>query len=100
MRFSPRCGENQLRKEDLLAPDIVFRDPYLLDFLGLKDTYRETDFEAAIIREMESFILELGVGFSFVARPKRISVDDAGFVLIDIPSRFGVETKKKSLAEW
>lgn len=47
-----------LREEDKLTPDLVFRDPYLLDFLGLWDTYAEKDLEAAILREMESFILE------------------------------------------
>ncbi len=59
-----------LREEDKLTPDLVFRDPYLLDFLGLKDTYGEKDLEAAILREMEAFILELGVGFTFVERQK------------------------------
>lgn len=44
----------QLRDEDKLSPDLVFRDPYLLDFLGLKDTYAEKDLEAAILREMEA----------------------------------------------
>ncbi len=47
-----------LRDEDKLTPDLVFRDPYFLDFLGLKDTYSEKDVEAAILREMENFILE------------------------------------------
>jgi len=61
-----------LRYEDKLTPDLVFRDPYFLDFLGLKDSYSEKDLETAILREMESFILELGVGFSFIARQKRI----------------------------
>jgi len=65
-----------LREEDKLTPDLVFRDPYFLDFLGLKDTYSEKDLEAAILRELENFILELGVGFTFVARQKRITVDD------------------------
>jgi predicted nuclease of restriction endonuclease-like (RecB) superfamily len=65
-----------LRDEDKLTPDLVFRDPYFLDFLGLKDTYSEKDLETAILREMESFILELGAGFSFVARQKRITVDN------------------------
>jgi len=63
-----------LRKEDRLSPDLVFRDPYLLDFLGLKGVYQEKDLEAAILREMETFVLELGIGFTFVARQKRISV--------------------------
>jgi predicted nuclease of restriction endonuclease-like (RecB) superfamily len=70
-----------LRDEDKLTPDLVFRDPYFLDFLGLKDTYSEKDLEAAILREMESFILELGAGFSFVARQKRITVDSEDYYL-------------------
>ncbi len=57
-----------LREEDKLTPDIVFRDPYVLDFLGLKDVYSEKDIEKAILREMEAFILELGVGFTFITR--------------------------------
>ena len=70
-----------LRKEDILTPDLVFRDPYFLDFLGLKDTFSEKDLESAILREMESFILELGAGFSFVARQKRITVDGEDYYL-------------------
>lgn len=65
----------ELREEDKLTPDLVFRDPYFLDFLGLKDTYAEKDMEAAILREMEAFILELGVGFAFLERQKRVTVD-------------------------
>jgi predicted nuclease of restriction endonuclease-like (RecB) superfamily len=49
-----------LREEDKLTPDLVFRDPYFLDFLGLADTYSENDLETAILRELERFILELG----------------------------------------
>ena len=64
-----------LRAEDKLTSDLVFRDPYLLDFLGLKDTYAEKDLEAAILREIEAFILELGVGFCFVERQKRMQID-------------------------
>lgn len=64
-----------LREEDRMTPDLVFRDPYILDFLGLKDAYAEKDLEAAILREMEAFILELGVGFAFLERQKRITVD-------------------------
>ena len=71
----------KLREEDKLTPDLVFRDPYFLDFLGLKDTYSEKDLETAILRELEAFILELGVGFSFVARQKRITVDDEDYYL-------------------
>ncbi len=65
----------QLREQDKLTPELVFRDPYFLDFLGLKDTYAEKDLEAAILREMEAFILELGVGFAFLERQKRVTVD-------------------------
>src|SRR5215218_2129612 len=71
----------KLRDEDRLTPDLVFRDPYFLDFLGLKDTYAEKDLEAAILRELEKFLLELGAGFTFVARQKRITVDNEDFFL-------------------
>jgi hypothetical protein len=57
------------------------RDPYILDFLGLRDSWQESDLEAAIIREMEAFLLELGAGFCFVARQKRIQIDDEDFHL-------------------
>lgn len=66
----------KLRDEDRMTPDLVFRDPYILDFLGLKDTYAEKDLKAAILREIESFILELGVGFAFIARQKRMTIDN------------------------
>ncbi|MFH1318092.1 MAG: PDDEXK nuclease domain-containing protein [Candidatus Omnitrophota bacterium] len=71
----------KLREEDRLTPDFVFRDPYFLDFLGLKGAYQEKDIEAAILRELESFILEIGVGFTFVARQKRLVVDNQDFYL-------------------
>jgi predicted nuclease of restriction endonuclease-like (RecB) superfamily len=72
---------NQLRESDKVTPDLVFRDPYILDFLGLKDTYAEKDMEAAILQEMEAFILELGVGFCFVARQYRMQIDDRDYYL-------------------
>ena len=71
----------KLREEDKLSPDLVFRDPYLLDFLRLKDTYAEKDVEAAILREMEAFILELGVGFCFVERQRRMQIDGRDYYL-------------------
>ena len=70
-----------LRDQDKLSPDLVFRDPYFLDFLGLKDTYSEYDLEAAVLRELEAFLLELGVGFTFVGRQVRITVDGEDFHL-------------------
>lgn len=71
----------QLREEDKLTPDLVFRDPYFLDFLGLKGAFQEKDIEEAILRELEAFIMELGVGFSFVERQKRMVIDGDDFYL-------------------
>ncbi|HUO09859.1 MAG TPA: PDDEXK nuclease domain-containing protein [Phycisphaerae bacterium] len=70
-----------LKQNDLLTPDLVFRDPYFLDFLGLRGEYAEKDIESAIVRELERFILELGTDFAFVARQKRISVDGEDYYL-------------------
>lgn len=70
-----------LREKDRLTPDLVFRDPYVLDFLKLKDTYSEQDVETAILREIESFILELGVGFCFVERQMRMQIDSRDYYL-------------------
>lgn len=72
---------HELRVADKLTPDLVFRDPYLLDFLGLKGAYQEKDLESAILRELEAFIMELGAGFTFVARQKRIIVDSDDYYL-------------------
>jgi predicted nuclease of restriction endonuclease-like (RecB) superfamily len=70
-----------LRDEDRMTPDLVFRDPYFLDCLGLTGVYLEKDVEQAILRELEAFILELGGDFAFVARQKRISVDNEDYYL-------------------
>jgi predicted nuclease of restriction endonuclease-like (RecB) superfamily len=70
-----------LQEENHLSPDLVFRDPYFLDFLGLKDQFQEKDLEAAILREIESFLLEMGVGFTFVERQKRIQIDSDDFYI-------------------
>lgn len=70
-----------LRDAQRMSPSLVMRDPYILDFLSLRDTWQETDLESAIIREMESFLLELGAGFTFVARQKRIQLDGEDFHL-------------------
>lgn len=71
----------KLREEDKLSPDLVFRDPYLLDFLGLKGAYSEKDLETAILRDLESFLVELGSDFAFLARQKRITVDGEDFYI-------------------
>jgi predicted nuclease of restriction endonuclease-like (RecB) superfamily len=70
-----------LRDEDRLTPDMVFRDPYFLDFLGLSGHHVEKDIEQAILRELEAFILELGTDFAFVARQKRITIDNEDYYL-------------------
>jgi predicted nuclease of restriction endonuclease-like (RecB) superfamily len=70
-----------LQDAQRMSPNLVMRDPYTLDFLGLRDTWQESDLEAPIIREMESVLLELGVGFTFVARQKRIQLDGDDFYL-------------------
>lgn len=68
-----------LQQNDLLTPNLVFRDPYVLEFLELKDRYLEKDLEDAIMRELEQFLLELGLGFCFMARQKRIIIDEEDF---------------------
>ena len=70
-----------LRNNDRVTPAMVFRDPYILDFLNLNDRYVEKDLEDAIMRELEQFLLELGVGFTFIARQKRITIDDEDFYI-------------------
>lgn len=70
-----------LRAEDRLTPDLVLKDPYILDFLGLDDRYLEKDLEDAILREIEKFILELGAGFAFVARQKRLQIDNDDYYI-------------------
>jgi len=70
-----------LKKEQKLTPDIVFKDPYVLDFLGLKDTYSEKDLETSIIAELQRFIIELGSDFAFLARQKRITIDTTDYYI-------------------
>ena len=70
-----------LRQTGEVKPALVLKDPYVLDFLGLQDRYLEKDLEDAILRELEGFLLELGTGFSFVARQKRIQLDQDDFYI-------------------
>jgi predicted nuclease of restriction endonuclease-like (RecB) superfamily len=65
--------------EDSKVPFNVFKDPYLLDTLGLKENFLETDLENAILLELEKFILEFGNGFAFMERQKRIIIDGDDF---------------------
>jgi predicted nuclease of restriction endonuclease-like (RecB) superfamily len=71
----------KLREEDQVTPDLVLKDPYILDFLGLKDRYLEKDLEDAVLRELEQFLLELGAGFTFITRQKRIQIDNDDFYI-------------------
>lgn len=70
-----------LNKENRMTTNLFFRDPYVLDFLDLKDTYSEKDFENAIISELEKFILEMGTDFAFLARQKRISINGEDYYI-------------------
>lgn len=70
-----------LKEEQKITPDLIFKDPYFLDFLGLKDTYSEKDLESAILAELQSFLIELGNDFAFLARQKRISIDHTDYYI-------------------
>ena len=71
----------QLRNEKAVSHDLVFRDPYLLDFLGLSEVYSERDLESSIIVELQRFITELGNDFAFLARQKRITIDNRDYYI-------------------
>lgn len=66
---------SQLRNDNVLSPDLVFKSPYFLEFTGLKGMYSEKSLEDSLLAHLEQFIIELGNGFSFVARQKRMIID-------------------------
>lgn len=70
-----------LKNEQKLSHDLVFRDPYFLDFLGLKNTYSEKDLESAILAELQNFIIELGSDFCFMSKQKRITIDNDDYYI-------------------
>jgi predicted nuclease of restriction endonuclease-like (RecB) superfamily len=70
-----------LRDDNMLSPDLVFKSPYFLEFTGLKGMYSEKNLEDSLIAHIEQFIIELGNGFSFVARQKRMIIDGEDFYL-------------------
>lgn len=72
---------SELRTRGQFNEELVLKDPYILDFLELNDRYLEKDLEDAILRDIEQFLLELGSGFSFIARQKRIQIDNDDFYI-------------------
>jgi predicted nuclease of restriction endonuclease-like (RecB) superfamily len=70
-----------LKNTQQITPDLVFRDPYFLDFLGLHNSYSENDLESAILAELQNFIIELGSDFAFLARQKRITIDQDDYYI-------------------
>ena len=71
----------QLRQAGEISESLVFRDPYLLDYLGLRDSYSERDLESAILAELQRFITELGNDFAFLERQKRITIDGEDYYI-------------------
>ncbi len=71
----------QLRESKEMSVDLFLKDPYMLDFLGLTNTYAEKDLETAILAQLQSFILEFGNDFAFLARQKRITIDNDDFYI-------------------
>ena len=67
------------KPEDAVAPGDAIKDPYVLEFLDLKDEYSESDLEAALIRRLEDFLLELGEGFTFIGRQRRLRIDQTWY---------------------
>ncbi|MDQ3058201.1 MAG: PDDEXK nuclease domain-containing protein [Pseudomonadota bacterium] len=76
-----RLELDALHAQGEVTSPLLLKDPYVLDFLGLQDRYLEKDLEDAILRELEQFLLELGAGFSFVARQRRIQLDSDDFYI-------------------
>lgn len=71
----------KLSKKEQISPELVFRDPYFLDFLGLSTAYSEKDLESSIVVELQKFITELGTDFAFLARQKRITIDSRDYYI-------------------
>ena len=72
---------SSVRSNNELLPELVLKDPYVMEFLNLPEEHYESDLEDAILQQIERFILELGTGFSFIARQKRITIDNEHFYL-------------------
>lgn len=72
---------SDLRDTNTMNPDLVFKSPYFLEFTGLKGAYSEKSLEDSLVANLEQFILELGNGFTFVERQKRMIIDGEDFYL-------------------
>lgn len=72
---------SKVRTENMISPDLVFRSPYFFEFTGLKGVYSEKSLEDSLIVRLEQFIMELGAGFTFVERQKRMVIDGEDFYL-------------------
>ena len=70
-----------LQNKKEMTADLTFKDPYILDFIGLRDAYNERDLEQAIIYQLQLFLLELGNDFAFLARQKRITIEDTDYYI-------------------
>jgi predicted nuclease of restriction endonuclease-like (RecB) superfamily len=72
-------GEN-CEPSDLVPPEEAIKDPFVLEFLDLKDEYSKSDFEEALIQHLTDFLLELGDDFAFLGRQRRLASTTPGFV--------------------
>lgn len=72
----------ELKSRDIVSPDIVFHNPYFLDFTGLKGNYKEKNLEDMLLVQFEKFIMELGTGFAFIERQKHMVIDGEDFFLV------------------
>lgn len=68
-----------VQRGDLITPEEAIRDPFVLEFLDIKDEYSESDLEEALVRHLADFLLELGDDFAFVGRQRRLRIDDTWF---------------------
>jgi len=71
----------KLQNDKIMSTALALRDPYILDFMGLNDTYSEKDLESSIIANLQKFIQEFGNDFAFLARQKRITIDNEGYYI-------------------
>lgn len=71
----------ELKKRDIISPDLVFHNPYFLDFTGLTGDYKEKNLEDILLAKLEKFIMELGTGFAFIERQKHMVIDGEDFFL-------------------